>query len=73
MKILVSVVLLALLCGCTAGGEKIINLAPVCEALGAPILYNPGNTASVWHAGKSLAAAIDQRNDVGANLRCPGY
>lgn len=58
-------------CATTSG--TLTSLGPVCEALGPPLKYNPNNTASTWHAGKSLAVAIDRRDNVGSNLRCPAY
>lgn len=60
-------------CGPSAGAGPSISLTPVCDALGAPIRFNPHNKDSVWHAGSSLAKRIVQQDDVGANLRCKGY
>lgn len=70
----VLVLLLALpLGGCLLTTGSTESLKPVCEALGPPIRYNGKNKNSDYHAGPKLATRLDQQNDVGVGLPCPGY
>lgn len=65
-------VLACLLGGCTHTGST-QSLAPVCEALGAPIEYNSRNKNSDYHAGPKLAPRLATQNRVGTGLNCTGY
>lgn len=47
--------------------------APVCDALIGPIRYNSTVRTSARFAGPALAPDLNQRNQVGRNLRCPKY
>lgn len=61
------------LASCAGQHGALESLRPVCEALGKPLKYNPNSNKGGWFAGKNLASAIDERDQTGANLSCPGY
>lgn len=64
-------ILLALALGGCATDGSTQSLAPVCEALGPVIKYNPRNKDSDYHAGPKLAPQIAYQNRVRVNLSCP--
>lgn len=73
MTRVISLVTLAfLLSGCVTTGT-LNTTTPVCRALVGPIKYNSTVTTSRRFAGPDLAPDLNQRNQVGRNLRCPQY
>lgn len=75
MKYLFVILLTLPLGGCflTAGTGEVTTLAPVCDALGQPIIYNSHDRNSAWHAGPLLAPSLAEHNSVGVNLHCPAF
>jgi hypothetical protein len=61
------------LAGCATVPGEVKSLKPVCDALGPPHVYNAKNKDSPWHAGPKVAPRLRRDNNVGENLRCPGY
>lgn len=74
MRKIVALLSLMLLGGCvTTGAGSIQNLKPVCSALVGPIQYNSADPKSRRYAGPSLVPDLQQRNQIGVNLKCPQY
>lgn len=73
IRVISILALLGLLTGCATVPGPTASRTPVCDALVGPIKYNSTTRTSARFAGPALAPDLNQRNQVGINLRCPKY